>query len=123
MTVITPGIDFVVPYLVKFSISPVLFTLAGKYLSATYNIPIPTWVVVAISALSAPFLSTSKVIWKSISDRRAAAALGARPIPVPEGKWIGNLDILKYLHERFEIGYPGMSRMCIVIWYQEINCE
>lgn len=68
-----------------------------------------------ISAFSPLCLSVSRAIWKSISDRRAAAALGARPIPVVQGKWIGNLDILKHLKETLEVGYLGMYILTFVI--------
>jgi hypothetical protein len=104
MTKITPGIDFLAPYIAQ----PVLFTLAAKYLRASHHLPIPTWIVLSVSILSAPLISAAKVLWKSFVDRRAAALLGARLPPVWEGKWIANVDIMMFVHERFDIGYPGM---------------
>jgi hypothetical protein len=108
MTIITPGIDFVVPYIAQLSIPPVLLTLAAKYFRTSYDLPIPTWIVVSASIFSVPLFSAIKIFWKSFGDRRAAASLGARLPPVWEGKWIGNVDIMTFLLERFDIGYPGM---------------
>jgi hypothetical protein len=104
MTVITPGIDFLAPSLVKLSIPPILLTLAANYFGANY---IPTWLVVSASIINVPLVSATKIIWTSFSDKRAAAALGARLIPVVEGKLIGNFDVLKDLLRLSEFGYPG----------------
>jgi hypothetical protein len=34
--------------------------------------------------------------------------MGARIVPEAQGKWIGNLDILKRMMENLKIGYPGI---------------
>jgi hypothetical protein len=116
MTIITPGIDFLVPYLVKLSIPPVLFTLTARYLGANYDLLIPRWTVIFASILSIPLVSASKIIWKSFIDRRAAAAHGARLIPVFEGKLIANLDILTFMLRHLEIGYPGAYILLAFQW-------
>jgi len=118
MTVITPGIDFLAPYLVKLTVLSAFLALASKYLGIDFNLPI----VVLTSVFGLLFISTAKVIWKSINDRQAAASLGARLMPVFDGKWIGNLDIMTFLIQQFEIGYPGVYSAglhCVVgvSWY------
>jgi len=112
--IVTPGIDFIAPYLVKLSVPPIFLVLAAKYLATNHHLSIPTWVLVSASILSVPFISATKIIRKSVSDRRTAASLGARLVPVFEGKWIGNLDILSFLLRGFDTGYPGM---CILSCY------
>ena len=109
MTVVTPGIDFLAPQLLKLSIPPALLAVAGRYLASTYNSPIPTWVLASVSFLTVPVVSAVQIIWKSFKDRRDAAALGARLPPVFNGKSIGNLDILAFMRQQWDIGYPGLS--------------
>lgn len=103
MTIITPGIDFLVPYLVKLSIPPLLFTLVAKYLV----LPIPRWIILFAYILCIPLVSAVTIIWKNANNRRAAAAHGARQMPVFEGELIGNLDIMTSMIKHFEFGYPG----------------
>lgn len=107
MAVITPGVDFIVRHLVNFSLPPTLLAVALRYLAATYDFAVPTWLLVSGSILSVPLISATRIISKSVIDRRNAAAMGARLAPVIEGKSIGNLDILSVMRHDWDYGYPG----------------
>ncbi|GLB44358.1 putative cytochrome P450 monooxygenase [Lyophyllum shimeji] len=107
MVVVTPGIDFIARHLVTFSVPSALFGVALRALGATYGYYIPTWAVVSGSVLFIPFLFTARVIYKRFSDRRQAAALGARLAPEINGKLIGNLDILSTMRRLWDTGYPA----------------
>jgi hypothetical protein len=104
MTIITPGIDLLVPNILKLSVPPILLvTLTTSYIKPT----VPTWLVVSASIISIPLVPILAIIWKSISDGRAAAAIGARPIPMVIGKLLGNFDILTEIKRLAGTAYPG----------------
>jgi hypothetical protein len=109
MVVITPGVDFIAHHLVNFSLPPALLVAAARYLAATHEFSVPTWVLVSGSILSVPLVSAARIIWKSFLDKRDAAAMGARLAPVIEGKSVGNLDVLSKMRHEWDYGYPGMS--------------
>ena len=123
MTIITPGIDFLAPHLLRLNIPPALLAVAGRYLASTYNSPIPTWVLVSVSVLTVPVVSAAQIIWKSFKDRWDAATLGASLPPVFNGKSIGNLDILAFMRQQWGIGYPGLlSRFLIIVSAAPSSC-
>ncbi|RDB18325.1 hypothetical protein Hypma_000510 [Hypsizygus marmoreus] len=111
MVVVTPGIDFIARGLVIVGIPPALLVIAARSLAASYNFPIPTWVLVTTSLLIVPLLSAAHIVTTSFAKRRRAAALGARLAPEIEGTAIGNLDMLKKMRTLWETGYPADGMM------------
>ena len=53
-----------------------------------------------------------RIAVNQIFKHREAARLRARIVPVAQGKWIGNFDVLRTMNEKFEFGYPGASSTC-----------
>ncbi|KAF9459406.1 CYP63 cytochrome P450 monooxygenase-like protein [Collybia nuda] len=111
MAVFTPGIDFIIRHLVNFSLPPILLAATVRYLASTYDHAVPTWLLVSGSILSVPLASAARIIKKSFTDRRDAAAMGARLAPLIEGKSIGNLDILAIMTHAWDFGYPADGMM------------
>lgn len=112
MAVVTPGVDFIVRNLVTLSIPPTLLAVALRALTAAYDLPLPTWLVISGSILSVPLIIAVRIISKSLYEKRRAAALGARLAPQIQGKSIGNFDILGVMRDLWDTGYPGKCSYC-----------
>ncbi|KII83768.1 hypothetical protein PLICRDRAFT_168657 [Plicaturopsis crispa FD-325 SS-3] len=64
--------------------------------------------------LATPLIHAVRVVVTSFRRRREAAAMGARPAPVTQGNWIGNVDLLLKLLDGFLHGYPSDGQDVIV---------
>lgn len=107
MTVITPGIDFLLRGAFSFIAPSVLFAVSLNHIFHLNDIPVPTVVVVLIGALASPAYAAFKICASDWKARREANRLGARLIPRVKGGFPGNLDVLRNLMQDFETGYIG----------------
>ncbi|KAH7929020.1 cytochrome P450 [Leucogyrophana mollusca] len=69
------------------------------------GIPLSLWLV--LLGISLPLSFAGRVKLRQLSTRRAAASIGARPIPCLQGKRVGNVDLMFKFLEIFRTGYPG----------------
>lgn len=107
MTVITPGIDFLLRGGFSYIFPSVVFSVALNRASLSNNISIPTVALVLIGLLATPAYALVRVYTSEWKARREATRLGARLIPRVKGASWGNLDVLRKLMRNSENGYPG----------------
>lgn len=103
----TPGLLYVVRGLVN-----LLLPVAGVYgglhvLSDALDLPISPLTKWIAAICTSPALAVANGVWARYREAREAKAMGATPVPVLNGKWIGNFDILLAFKKSFEVGYPG----------------
>ncbi|EIW84585.1 cytochrome P450 [Coniophora puteana RWD-64-598 SS2] len=67
----------------------------------------PLWALYAAAAASLPVGFAIRLNIRGFMLRRAAARMGARPVPIVPGERIGNIDLLFRLLGDFKTGYPG----------------
>ncbi|KAJ7736553.1 cytochrome P450 [Mycena maculata] len=104
---VSPGVIFLfrasrflaIPFTIGFGISWLSVQLGGPRL--------PAWVAVVLSLASLPAYAVFNVLLRDWRTQRAAAALGARLVPVVKGKSIGSVDIMKMLQDNRKFGYPA----------------
>ncbi|KDR78034.1 hypothetical protein GALMADRAFT_64763 [Galerina marginata CBS 339.88] len=107
MPIVTPGIDFLATNLSLLGLFVWLVVSLNSLVGSRFGYDIPTWMILAGTALSIPVFSTIYALSFKINHMRQAAAVGARVVPEAQGKWIGNLDILRDMMEKMRTGYPG----------------
>ncbi|KAG9217637.1 hypothetical protein CCMSSC00406_0003674 [Pleurotus cornucopiae] len=107
MTVITPGIDFLLRGAFSYLAPSVLFAVSLNHIFHLNDIQVPTVVVVLIGALASPTYTAIRICASDWKARREANKLGARLIPRVKGRFPGNLDVLRHLMQDFETGYIG----------------
>ena len=107
MTLLTPGVIFLGPALVRLLFACFIIAVVRFILDDHFGIFIRKRVVVGAIVLAIPIITTVRVVWAQIKKRRRAAALGAQVVPVVSGKWLGNLDVLIQLVNNIRYGYPG----------------
>ncbi|KAG9217631.1 hypothetical protein CCMSSC00406_0003680 [Pleurotus cornucopiae] len=107
MTVITPGIDFLLRGGFSYIFPSVVFAIALSHISHSNNIPIPTVALVLIGLFATPAYAFVRVYTSEWKARCEARRLGARLIPRVKGASVGNLDVLRKLMRNSENGYPG----------------
>lgn len=103
MVFITPGIDFLGRGAIFLSIPTAIVVGLNKYV----GLDLPLWILITGTLLCFPARATIRIVANQIFKRREAARLGVRIVPVAQGKWIGNFDVLRTMNEKFEFGYPG----------------
>ncbi|KAJ7061664.1 cytochrome P450 monooxygenase pc-1 [Mycena amicta] len=96
---LTPGLSFLIQK------SPILSIplLVGFTLRSVF----PRWASVVAALLSLPFCAVVNILLRDWRNSRAAAALGARLIPVVPGQSVGSVDILKQMRYNRKFGYPA----------------
>ncbi|KAJ7464359.1 cytochrome P450 [Mycena latifolia] len=77
--------------------------LCGRLIGLT----IPSWAAVTLAIAGLPFYTFFSVLLRDWRHRRAAAALGARLVPVVQGKSVGSIDILRTMRFNRAYGYPA----------------
>ncbi|KDQ23685.1 hypothetical protein PLEOSDRAFT_1047931 [Pleurotus ostreatus PC15] len=107
MTVITPGIDFLLRGGFSYIFPSVVFAIVLNHVSYSNGIPIPTVALVLIGLFATPAYAFVRVYTSEWKARREARRLGARLIPRVKGASVGNLDVLRKLMRNSENGYPG----------------
>ena len=103
----TPGVLFICRAL-PILLSPLALSYAGTQLIETHlHLKIPTSAkALCILAVYCGTLTCS-VQWRSFRKKREARRLGAKPIPILEGSWIGNVDRMLELVRTFDTSYLG----------------
>lgn len=86
-----------------------LFGTALWRLLSLCGIPTSTWWLAAGLIASLPL----GITFKNFTHNYEGAALGARLMPVLQGKMFGNIDLMFRLVEAMRSGYPGMSHRSI----------
>ncbi|KAG6883343.1 hypothetical protein C0993_006775, partial [Termitomyces sp. T159_Od127] len=108
MVAITPGVTFIFYYVNALAMPYVFFRFLLEFLNERgvfgRYMP-PTWLVVLGSILLLPLISTIRMIYKTLHDRRRAAKLGARLVRRIDGKSIGNIDVMAALRRSRDTGY------------------
>ncbi|KAF9492607.1 hypothetical protein BDN71DRAFT_1396467 [Pleurotus eryngii] len=107
MTVITPGIDFLLRGAFAVIAPSVLFAISLNYIFHLNDIPVPTVVIVLLGALASPVYVAFKICASDWKARRQADRLGARLPPRAKGRSPGNLDVLRIVMQDFGNGYIG----------------
>lgn len=103
----TPGVAFLFRGFVHSLIPLTTFFITFLILN-DLGVAVPLWIAISSVALGIPTVVALRIIFKDVCHRRRAAALGARPVPRCQGKWPGNLDLLKHMLKVSRDGYPGM---------------
>lgn len=103
---LTPGVRFLAQSLLRVALPACIIGMIFRTLPRLDMFP-QTWVLAALSLVAIPVVFAMSIAWSEISLRRRAAAMGARVAPRAEGKWIGNVDILRMMMRNWERGYPG----------------
>ncbi|KAJ6577650.1 cytochrome P450 [Mycena capillaripes] len=67
----------------------------------------PPWAAIVLAIASLPLYTFISIVLRDWRNRRAAAALGARLVPVVKGNSIGSIDILKQMQYNRAHGYPA----------------
>jgi hypothetical protein len=80
-----------------------LIGTASWRLLSLCGISISSWWLVPGLIASLPL----GITFKNLAHNYEAAALGARPMPVLQGKMFGNIDLMLRLVEAMRTGYPG----------------
>ncbi|KAK7451227.1 hypothetical protein VKT23_012565 [Stygiomarasmius scandens] len=107
MTFTTPGLYHLGRTLAILTTPFVLTALLDRFVLQPLNVRPASWVLITTSILVLPALLFVRILYRRIVARSRAAALGARLVPVVEGRWPGNLDIPLLLGEARKTGYPG----------------
>ena len=103
----TPGITFLFRGFVR-SLIPFTTIVISLLVLNDLSITIPAWTLISGTALCLPVAVALRIVIRDVTYRRRAAALGARPVPRCQGKWPGNLDLLKNMLKVSREGYPGV---------------
>ncbi|KAF9450762.1 cytochrome P450 [Macrolepiota fuliginosa MF-IS2] len=107
MTIVTPGVDFLATGFFFLSLPVFTASILGKLHKILGGTPIPTWILGLAGVASVPIIATLRIIGIRMKHKREAAAMGAKMIPSPRGKWPGNADLLKSMLHNFLHGYPA----------------
>ncbi|GBE84577.1 cytochrome P450 monooxygenase pc-3 [Sparassis latifolia] len=102
-----PGVSFLVRGAVLIAAPPAFVIYLNNFLSRHFQHTLPTWIAVLAAVLSTPIIIVLNNWLRSWRIRRAAVRLGAVLPPRWDGKWIGNIDLLRKSMDAFLNGYPG----------------
>jgi hypothetical protein len=108
MVVVTPGVDLIAKGFALLTAYIGILSTSISYLTARAGRDVPTWPLFAFCAGSIPIVASVYVIGGKLKKKRAARRLGARMITEVQGKYPGNLDILRVMIKNLDVGYPGM---------------
>ncbi|KLO18687.1 cytochrome P450 [Schizopora paradoxa] len=105
-----PGVNFLLRAFLRLSL-PVagIYGLSHIVEKLRLGVRVPSAVVIGACFAINPLLLALKGAWTAYIQRREARGMGAVPIPVVRGekRWPGNFDLLLFLMDAFEHGYPA----------------
>jgi len=103
------GVGYVLRALFHFSLPAAGVYGASHIAKVHFGFNISGSIVVVACLAVNPLLLALKGAWSSFKQRREVAALGAVQIPVVHGekRWPGSFDLLLFLMDEFEHGYPA----------------
>ncbi|KAJ7625746.1 cytochrome P450 [Roridomyces roridus] len=104
---VSPGVAFLVRSLPLFAV-PVFVGLGlAPFCHRLLGVSPPQWMLVFLSITCLPLYAAFKYHLRITQDERAAAARGARLIPLVQGKSIGSMDLLRKMQHSSKFGYPA----------------
>ncbi|KAF7318060.1 Peroxidase [Mycena chlorophos] len=104
---LTFGAEFLLRLAFHVVSKPVLLGVVLHYGSRRLEWPLPIWLSVFLAAAIVPvYFAVNN--WLTVRrHEREAKAMGARLAPSPQGKWPGNVDLLRTMLRNSRDGYPG----------------
>jgi len=110
MVFIAPGVDYVAraSFYAGTTLAAVLLGL--NYAGPRFGLPLVSpWHAAAFLAVAFPAFAGVRVLSTKLLNARKASSAGARLAPEVQGKFPGNIDILRIMIRNIDIGYPGQS--------------
>lgn len=108
LSMMTPGVAFLFRLSPIFAI-PLALGFAPSLCARLGATTVPTWAAIMVAITSLPLYALFRVLLRDWRNQRAAAAQGARLVPVVKGRKIGCIDILRQMQFNRKFGYPGAS--------------
>ncbi|KAJ6478042.1 cytochrome P450 monooxygenase pc-1 [Mycena vitilis] len=103
---VSPGVVFLLRSSPILSI-PLSVIVGLRVLTELGGPAVPAWAAIMLAVANLPLSILFRVLRRDWRNKRAAAALGARLVPVVKGKSIGSIDILKQMRYNRAYGYPA----------------
>ncbi|KAJ7648628.1 cytochrome P450 monooxygenase pc-1 [Mycena polygramma] len=103
---VSPGVAFLIRSSPILSI-PLSVVVGLRVLTELGGPAVPAWAAIMLAIANLPLSILFSVLRRDWRNKRAAAALGARLVPVVKGKSIGSIDILKQMRYNRAYGYPA----------------
>lgn len=92
---VPPGIAFLVPTLPYLLAPAVAVYTASNIIRSSFDVVIPTWILVTTYVLLWPFAITFYAYWRQYRILQRAAAAGAELPPMVESKLPGGIDLVR----------------------------
>ena len=108
-TMVSPGLALLARFAGHLFAYGLIGTASCRLLSLC-GISISSWWLVTGLIASLPL----GITFKNLARNYEAAAMGARPMHVLQGKSFGNIDLMLRLLEAMRRGYPGASHRSII---------
>jgi hypothetical protein len=109
---LTPGILYILNSLPKLFLPSGLVYLICDYAAPLLGKRVPTWGTVLASLFALPAWTLVRATYTHFKEEREIRALGAVRVPVVQGKWPGNLDLLLGRLKQGKDGYPCRCAGC-----------
>jgi hypothetical protein len=107
--VFAPGVLYILKSIPKLLLPPGLAYLACDYAAPLLGKRVPLWGTVVASLLASPVWALVRAVYTHFREEREIRALGAVRVPVVQGRWPGNLDLLLGRLKQGKDGYPCES--------------
>ncbi|KAJ7353576.1 cytochrome P450 monooxygenase [Mycena albidolilacea] len=104
--VFAPGVLYILKSIPKLLLPPGLAYLACDYAASLLGKRVPLWGTVVASLLASPVWALVRAVYTHFREEREIRALGAVRVPVVQGRWPGNLDLLLGRLKQGKDGYP-----------------
>jgi len=114
MVVVAPGVDYIARAFFYAGTTVTAVLLGVKYAGPQFGLEAPSpWHTAALLVVAFPALAGIKILSTKLLNARKASSVGARLAPEVQGKYPGNVDILRTMIQNLEIGYPGQFLIAI----------
>ena len=97
---LTPGVAFLLSSIPKLALPPTLVYLAANCLNLSH------WTCIVAAFSAGPVLLWLRAKYRHFVEEREIRSFGAVRVPVVEGKWPGNLDLILGRLKEGKDGYP-----------------
>ncbi|EIW84467.1 cytochrome P450 monooxygenase pc-3 [Coniophora puteana RWD-64-598 SS2] len=102
---LTPGFRLLSNWVLN-TLAPCIALAIAAYYFGVLSI-LPVWQTLLLAAATPPSAFLLGVAYDTLSQRRRAAALGARLVPRVKGRWPGNMDVVIEQAEEVDRDYMG----------------